>query len=114
VIVDGTGAITPEGRHETVAYGLLVYARATSSEWPASVRDAAKAEAGALEDALDLYDSLQRDLIHPASEWDDLKDDPEAKHTALERAAERVAEWTAELIRVFPGCEPRNDRETAA
>jgi hypothetical protein len=114
VIVDGTGAITPEGRHETVAYGLLVYARATSSEWPASVRDAAKAEAGALEDALDLYDSLERGLIHPASEWDDLTGDPEAKHTALERAAEQVADRTAELIRVFPGCEPRGEGRPAA
>jgi hypothetical protein len=114
MIINGTGAITPECRRETVAYGLLVLARATSPEWPASVRDAAKAEAGALQDALDLYDALSRDLIHPASEWDDLKGDPEALHTALERAAEHVAYWTAELIRVFPGCEPRNDRETAA
>jgi hypothetical protein len=112
--VTETGTITPETRHETVAYGLLVYARATSREWPSSVRDAAKAEAGALEDALDLYDALSRDLIHPASEWDDLAGDPEAKHTALERAAERVAEWTAELIRVFPGCEPRNEGRPAA
>ena len=114
MIIAETGAITPETRHEAVAYGLLVLARATSREWPASVRDAAKAETGALEDALDLYDSLQRDLIHPASEWDDLRDDPEALHTALERAAEHVAYWTAELIRVFPGCEPRNEKGEAA
>ena len=112
--ITDTGQITPECRHETVAYGLLVYARATSPEWPASVRDAAKAEAAALQDALDLYDSLSRDLIHPVSEWDDLRDDPEALHTALERASEHVAYWTAELIRVFPGCEPCGEGRPAA
>ena len=86
------------------ACGTLAYIGATSPVWPASVRRAASAETIALLDALEIYEALERDWIHPATEYDDLAGHPEAKHEALERAAQAVQDRADDLTRAFPGC----------
>ena len=98
------GTITPETPADKYACGTLAYAAAVSPVWPASVRRAATAETGALLDALEIYEAIERNQIHPASEYDDLAGHPEAKHEALGRAADAIADLTAELVRVFPAC----------
>ena len=86
------------------ACGTLAYIGATSPVWPASVRRAASAETDALLDALETYEAIDRDQLHPASEYDDLAGHPEAKHEALERAGQAVQDRADELTRAFPGC----------
>ena len=87
---------------DPIAYGWQVYRHAIESEWRGKTIGVLAAD---LHDALDLHSALLNDLIHPAAEWGDLASDPEAKHVALQRAAEDVAEWAAELARVLQGCE---------
>ena len=53
--------------------------------------------------AIDLSEALDADLIHPASEWDDLAVEDEAKHVALERAARDAGEWAREVLDALPG-----------
>ena len=98
------GIITPETPADKYTCGTLAYAAAVSPVWPASVRRAATAKTGALLDALEIYEAIERNQIHPASEYDDLAGHPEAKHEALERAGQAVQDLTAELVGVFPAC----------
>lgn len=108
------GVITPESPEDKYMCGTLAYSVSQSEVWPFTVRRAASGEADALLDALELYEDLERDLIHPASEYDDLRDHPEAKHAALVRAAQAVQDLTGELVRVFPACEVRFEGREAA
>ena len=104
MIITETGIITPETAADKYACGTLAYIGATSPVWPASVRRAASGETIALLDALEVYEALERDQIHPASEYDDLAGHPEAKHEALERAGQAVQDRADELTRMFPAC----------
>lgn len=99
------GKTTSETAADKYITGYLVYAVSVDPQWPASVRDATAGERGALRDALELYEALERDQIHPAAEYPDLAGHPEAKHEALELAGQAIHDLRAELIRVFPACE---------
>ncbi len=112
--ITADGTIVPETAADKYACGTLAYASAASPVWPASVRRHASAETGALLDALEIYEALERDQIHPATEYDDLAGHPEAKHEALERAAQAVQDRTDELTRAFPGCALADERGWAA
>jgi hypothetical protein len=89
-------ALTPD---QAIAYGRRVYRQAMNSEWPARAVGVLVYD---LLDALDTYSAIASGLIHPAAEFPEVTDHPEAKHEALRLAAEDVAGWTAELIRI-PG-----------
>lgn len=108
--IAGEGVITTERPAEYVAYGREVHARATSPQWPASVREAFASHSGDLLDAIETYDAIRARDIHPAAEWHDLASEDEAQYIAEQRAAEAVRDLTADLIRVFPGCEVTDER----
>ena len=108
-----TGVIIPETAADKYTCGTLAYATAASPMWPGSVRRHAHAEASALLDALETYEAIERDHLHPASEYDDLAGHPEAKHEALERAGQAVEDLTDELVRVFPACALREEGRAA-
>ena len=97
-------AVAAAPETEAIARGWAAWHGAVSTAWPESVRKAAIGTALDLHDALDLYGALLNEDIHPASEWHDLAGRDDALGVALERAARGVAEWTAELVRVFPAC----------
>jgi hypothetical protein len=109
-----TGTITTERPAEYVSYGREVHARATSAQWPASVRQAVASPAGDLLDAIETYDAIRGRDIHPAAEWIDLASEDEAQYIAEQRAAEAVRDLTSGLIRVFPGCALTAESEVAA
>ena len=104
-----TAPRTPESvtaEAAAIERGWAVYRRAQDAMWPESVRRTIAAAVMDLHGALDLYGYLLNDLIRPASVdgWDDLEHEPEAYAIGMERATRDVAEWTDELIRVFPAC----------
>ena len=102
VVTAHAEATAPEAG--TIARGWAAWHGAVSTAWPESVRKAAIGAAMDLHDALDLYGALLNEDIHPAAEWHDLAGKDDALAVALERAAKGVAEWTDELVRVFPAC----------
>lgn len=96
-----TATETPE---QAVTRAWKTYRRAMGAGWPESVRNYIAGVVTDLLEALELYGALDDDSIHPASEWQELARDPEAKATALRKAAVAVAEHEAELVRVCPAC----------
>lgn len=101
--------------HDTYEYGSQIHASAVSPQWPVSVRLAVQEETRPLRRALEDYEAIEADQIHPASYDYELRDHPEAKHAALGQAAEVIGDLAGELVRVFPACEVKQQqREVAA
>lgn len=106
--------ITPETPDEICAYGRLTAERAVSRHWAPSVRAAGAVLSADLLDAVETFEAIRDGHIHPASEYDDLRDHPEAEYAALVKTAEAITELADELIRVFPGCAVVAEKEMAA
>lgn len=103
--ITDTGAITAGSNAEILAYADVVYRKAQA------YRLAIQGDPGIVRAMADLLDAketcvaLNANHIHPGAIWPDLEHEDEAYAIGLDRAAEAVGEWTAELIRLFPACE---------
>ena len=100
------GVITPETPAEQISYGWMVLENARKAAVTSPPESGGARIARLMDDldfALDLADCLERDLIHPASEYPELAGEPEDKWLAMQRIAEEVQEWAGEVLRLFPG-----------
>jgi hypothetical protein len=85
-----------------ITRGWALWRRALQAEWPDGDRRVIGRMATDLREALDLYGAILSEEIHPASEWPELEDDPEAYASALGKASQDVTGWANELVRVLP------------
>jgi hypothetical protein len=111
VTITDTGTLTLDIPAEQISWGQMVLASAEhaarAGHWP---EEGGKPVADAMEQLwfhLGIADAIGRDQINPAAEYPELADEPWAKHLAMARAAEEVAECAEELIRLFPAAAMR-------
>ena len=95
-----TPTITAE--QEAITRGWAVHRRACQAEWPEQGGRAIAVTLTDLHDALDLYSLILNGIIHPAWEWPELENEPEAFDLALKKAAQDVGEWADEMVRLLP------------
>jgi hypothetical protein len=92
---------------EQIAWARRALASAKSAEWPEA---GGKLIAEVMEElwfALDIAEAIEKNEVHPAAEYPELADEPQAGRLAMERAADEVAGWAEELIRLFPAAAPQ-------
>ena len=95
-------AATTTAEQETIDRGWAVHRRACRAEWPEQGGRDIAVTLTDLHDALDLYGFILNGIIHPASEWPELENEPEAFDLALRKAAQDVGEWADEMVRLLP------------
>ena len=100
--IAATEAETVIAEQRAIDRGWAIHRRAGMAEWPEKDCGVIGRTLADLREALDMYGSILNEEIHPASEWPELEDDPEALASALGKAAQDVTEWADELARVLP------------
>lgn len=98
-----TAVTTPAGE---IQHARKVYEAAYDADWKGGRTASLLTD---LYEALDLYEDLDADRIHPAAAWDDLAHEDEAKHIALQRAARDAGEWAREVMTALPELEIADD-----
>lgn len=94
--------------------GWAVYRNATDSMWPGSVRRHVSDAISDLHEALEVFGLVLNEDIHPVAAYSDIEPGDQAYDQAIAKGAQDVADLTAELIRVFPGCAVTAEKEMAA
>lgn len=87
--------------HAAVERGNSTYARVMRSGWPRRRPDIVVAVSG-LQDALEAYEAIRTEPVHLESVYRGLEGNDDAYGQALERTAQAVAEWDAELGGLVP------------
>ena len=87
---------------EQITWGKLALAGAKAAEWPESGGKRIAEVMDELWFALDIAEAIETNQVLPAVEYPELAGEPQAGRLALERAADEVAGWAEELIRLFP------------
>jgi hypothetical protein len=97
--IAATEAETVIAEQRAIDRGWAIYRRAMKAEWPDEAIGLTVAD---LYKALEIYSDISNELTHPAAEWPELEHEPEAFAIALQKAAEDVTGWSAEMVRVLP------------
>jgi hypothetical protein len=91
-----------DGAAEQISWGRRALASAKAAEWPESGGKRIAEVMDELWFALGIADAIEAAQVHPAAEYPELADEPQAGRLAMELAADEVTGWAQELIQLFP------------